>query len=89
MHTLFTSTCNDLLALFRSLPADKIRDYCSPAVYSRGMDYFQSDLVSQLVYNKEKTILKAVVSGDDDYTVTIKMDNGSISGSCTCPSANI
>ena len=85
MHTLFTSTRNDLLTFFRSLPADKIRDCCSSAVYSRGEDYFQSDTVSQLVYNREKTVLKATVSGDDDYTVTIKMDNGSISGSCTCP----
>ena len=66
MHTLFTSTRNDLLAFFRSLPADKIRDCCSPAVYSRGMDYFQTDAVSQLVYNKEKTVLKAIVSGSDD-----------------------
>ena len=55
MHTLFTSTRNDLLTFFRSLPADKIRDCCSPTVYSLGKDYFQTDAVLQLLCRTKDT----------------------------------
>ena len=85
MHTLFATVQNNLLTFFRSLSADTVRDCCSTSVYSRGKDYFESDSVSQLIYNHEKTRLKAIVSGNDDYTVTVTLDNGRITGSCTCP----
>ena len=85
MHTLFSTPQRDLFTFFRSLPADDIRDCCTPSIYRRGQDYFESDAVSGITYDREKTMLKAIVSGDDDYTVKIMLHDGKISGSCTCP----
>jgi uncharacterized Zn finger protein len=85
MYSLFNTAGNNLLAFFRSLPTDKIRDCCTASIYRRGEDYYESDAVSQLSFNHEQTVLKAIVEGNDDYAVTIALDNGKISGSCTCP----
>ncbi len=85
MHTLFSTSKNTLHAFFSSLSPDDIRDCCSPPVYKRGEDYFESDCVSQATYNEGKTLLKAVVNGNDDYTVTIMLSGGKVSGLCTCP----
>jgi len=84
MHTLFTTSKKSLNAFFRSLSVDDIRDCCSLSVFSRGEDYFDSDCVDQAVYNKEKTTLKAIVNGHEDYAVSIVLAEGTISGSCTC-----
>ena len=89
MHTLFTTTTNDLNVFFRSLSTDDIRDCCSPSVYKRGEDYFDSEAVSLLTYHNEKTQLKAIVSGENDYTVTIEIGGGKVSGSCTCPYGDV
>jgi uncharacterized Zn finger protein len=85
MHTLFTTFQKDLNAFFRSLQADDIRDCCSPAIYRRGEEYFEEDAVERITYNDTKTLLKATVCGGDDYTVTIALRDGEVSGSCTCP----
>ena len=84
MHTLFTTIQNSLPAFFRSLPADALRDCCSPSDYSLGKDYFEAKAVSQLIFNNEKTRLNAIVNGNDNYSVTIMLDKGKITGSCTC-----
>ena len=84
MHTLFTTSKKSLNAFFESLSADDIRDCCSSSVFCRGEDYFDSDRVDQAVYNKEKTTLKAIVNGSEDYAVSIVLADGTISGSCTC-----
>ncbi len=85
MYILFTTSQNNLQNFFHSLLADDIRDCCGSSVYSRGEDHFESDCVAQAIYNEGKTILKAVVNGSEDYTVTIKLGGGKVSGSCTCP----
>ena len=89
MHTLFTTVQRSLPAFFRSLPADDVRDCCSPSDYNHGKDYFEAKAVSQLVFNNEKPRLKAIVSGNNDYSVTITLDNGRITGSCTCPDYDV
>ena len=40
MHALFTTVQRSLPAFFSSLPADAVRDCCSPSDYSHGKDYF-------------------------------------------------
>ena len=89
MHSLFTTTTNDLNVFFRSLSTDDIRDCCSPSVYRRGESYFESEAISSLTFHHEKTQLKAIVSGEDDYTVTIGISEGEVSGSCTCPYGDV
>jgi len=89
MYTLFTAFQNDLHSFFRSLSSDDIRDCCAPSVYRRGEEYFEEDAVTRLTYNDRKTLLKAVVCGNDDYTVTIALSDGNISGSCTCPFGDV
>ena len=84
MHLLFTTIQNSLPAFFRLLPADALRDCCSPSDYSHGKDYFEAKAVSQLIFNNEKTRLNAIVNGNDNYSVTIMLDKGKITGSCTC-----
>jgi uncharacterized Zn finger protein len=89
MHTLFDTSKKNLHAFFKSLSSDDIRDCCSLSVFRRGEDYFESDAVYQAIYNKEKTLLKAIVNGNEDYTVTIMLTEGAISGSCTCPYGDV
>ena len=85
MHTLFSTSKKNLHVFFNSLSDDDIRDCCSPAIFRRGEEYFDDDCVDQAAYNKEKTALKAIVAGNDDYTVNIVLADGKVSGSCTCP----
>jgi hypothetical protein len=85
MHSLFSTSQSDLSAFFRTLQTDDIRDCCSSKIYRRGEDYFESDAVSRIAYNGEKTLLKATVCGEDNYTVTIVLRDGKIFGSFTCP----
>jgi len=89
MHKLYHTSKNNLSEFFSSLSDDDIRDCCSPSVYRRGEDYFESDCVHQAIYNKEKTALKAAVSGNENYTVTIVLGDGKVSGSCTCPYGDV
>ena len=89
MHTLFTTSQSDLYLFFRSLSTDDIRECCSSSIYRRGEDYFESDTVTRMTYNDGKTMLKATVCGEDDYTVNIVLVGGTISGSCTCPYGDV
>ena len=89
MHTLFTTSQKDIILFFRSLSEDDVRECCSSSIYRRGEDYFESDAVTRLTCNDGKTILKATVSGDDDYTVNIVLAGDTISGSCTCPYGDV
>ena len=84
MHSLFTTSENDLSVFFKSLSPDEVRSCCSLSVHRRAQDYYESDAVSRLTYNSEKTKLKAVVSENSDYTVNITVDSGMVYGSCTC-----
>ncbi|MDR0796146.1 MAG: SWIM zinc finger family protein [Tannerella sp.] len=85
MHKLFNTSKQSLSDFFDSLSEDDIQDCCSPTIYQRGADYYDADDVYQATYNKEKTLLKAIVSGNKEYAITISLGNGSVSGSCTCP----
>ena len=84
MHTLFSTSKKNLHIFFNSLSDDEIRECCSSSVFRRGEEYFDSDYIDQATYNKDQTMLKSIVSGNDDYTVTILLANGKVSGSCTC-----
>ena len=85
MHTLFSTSKKNLHAFFNSISDDDIRDCCSSAVFRRGEEYFDDDCISQATYNKGKNTLKAIVTGNEDYTVNIVLSGGTILGSCTCP----
>ena len=89
MHTLFNTSKKNLHVFFSSLAADDIHDCCSLSVFHRGENYLESDAVYQATYNKEKTRLKAIVGGNEDYTVTVTLADGSVSGSCTCPYGDV
>jgi hypothetical protein len=89
MHTLFSAPHNDLYRFLLSLSMDEIRDCCTSAIYKRGEDYFDSGAILRLTFNKEKTLLRATVEGDEEYTVTLKLADGKVSGACTCPYAEV
>ena len=89
MHILFNTSKKDLHSFFNTLSDDEIRDCCTPSVFNRGEDYFDSDSVYQAMYNREKTSLKATVSGNEEYSVSIVLADGKVSGSCTCPYGNV
>lgn len=60
----------------------------SAAVYQRGLQYYNHNLVSNLVYDRNFKIWSAVVHGSDEYFVeinTAEMENGSFDVSCNCP----
>ena len=89
MHTLFNTSKKNLQTFFNTLSDDEIRDCCSSSVFNRGEDYFDTDSVYQATYNREKTLLKAIVSGSEEYAVTIVLAEGKVSGSCTCPYGDV
>ncbi len=85
MHALFSTNKNNLFDFVRTLSTHDVRDCCSSKIYERGQDYFESDCISDAVFNREKTQLKTTVEGSEDYTVVIELSNGRVYGSCTCP----
>ncbi|ALX49770.1 helicase SNF2 [Lentibacillus amyloliquefaciens] len=65
-----------------------IQKMFSDVVYKRGLKYYNRDLVSNLIYDRNFNIWSAVVKGTDDYFVEINMadeEKGSMDVSCNCP----
>jgi len=89
MYTLFNTSKKSLHEFLNSISDDDVRDCCSLSVFRRAEEYYYAEHVYQASYNKEKTSLKALVSGNDDYTVTVLLADGKVSGSCTCPHDDI
>ncbi|QKY70586.1 DEAD/DEAH box helicase [Lentibacillus sp. CBA3610] len=65
-----------------------IQKMFSAAVYQRGLQYYNRNLVSDLVYDRNFKIWSAVVHGTEDYFVeinTAEQSSGSFEVSCNCP----
>lgn len=58
------------------------RSFAKP-VRNRGQQYFYKRLVKIGEGNKEE--VKAVVTGSDDYDVSLKVVGGELRAACTCP----
>ena len=89
MYKIFTTSKNNLHVFFSSLLAEDIRSCTSLSIFRRGEDYFESDCVSQVSYNKEMTQLRAIVNGSFDYKVQIVLDDGKVFALCTCPDEGV
>ncbi len=85
MILLFTTDKNNLSDFFETLTNGHIHDCCDSKVFHRGQEYYHNDAVKDASFNFGKTSLKSIVEGNSDYTVTISIQNGEVSGSCTCP----
>ena len=62
-------------------------DYIDKTILSRGMEYYQHKYIKSLEYDEDDNEWIAEVSGNDYYTVTVKLsDSGDIiKSSCDCP----
>ncbi len=85
MSSLFITKENNLSAFFRTVSAEDIKDCSESRVYHLGMEYYKYDSVKEASYNLDKLRLKTIVKGRTEYTVTISLKNGEVSGLCTCP----
>ncbi|MGV8138155.1 MAG: SWIM zinc finger domain-containing protein [Mangrovibacterium sp.] len=85
MAVLFTTKENDLPGFFNAISAEDIRNRFEPDVYGRGLRYFRNGTVAEASFNAGKTELKALVKGRSDYAITVSLNNGKVSGICTCP----
>jgi uncharacterized Zn finger protein len=84
MSVLFTTKENDLSRFFKTISGDDIQNCAAPEVYSRGLRYFNNGLVAEAAIDAGKAELKAIVKGKSDYTVTVWLQDGKVSGLCTC-----
>ncbi len=66
---------------------NNIQEYIEPVIYKRGENYFESGAVVKL--ERSSLIWDAVVSGMNEYHVTVQLDknNEIVSSSCNCPYA--
>ncbi|MGV8091376.1 MAG: SWIM zinc finger domain-containing protein [Mangrovibacterium sp.] len=85
MSVLFTTKENDLSRFFKTISGDDIQNCADPEVYSRGLRYFNNGSVAEAAINAGKVELKAIVKGKSDYMVTVWLQDGKVSGLCTCP----
>jgi uncharacterized Zn finger protein len=85
MQLLFTTDEKTLPDFFEALSDTEIKNYCESKIYHRGKEYYKSGTVNEAAYNSTKTSLKTVVEGNSNYTVKITLEDGEVSGSCTCP----
>jgi len=85
MQLLFTTDEKTLPNFFKTLSDSKIKNYFESKIYHRGKEYYKSGTVNEAAYNSTKTSLKTVVEGNSNYTVKIKLEDGEVSGSYTCP----
>jgi uncharacterized Zn finger protein len=63
-----------------------IRRLAGAQSYQRGLDYFSHGHVESL--EDEDELVRAVVRGNQDYTVTLAADEGILDYSCDCPVGN-
>ena len=61
----------------------------SSTIWRRGENYYRGWRVSNLDYDQDSDMCEADVSGEDDYHVTIWLDNGEVLDmECDCPYAS-
>jgi len=65
----------------------RMEDEFEPRILYRGFEYFEQDRVRGM--HRRKNIVTAVVSGSQDYDVTLRFKDGELTGmECTCPYAS-
>lgn len=70
-----------------TITAAALRRAADSRSYKRGEDYFQRGLVRSLLADGDEIVAK--VHGTQDYKVRLQMDDGDISGECSCPMGNM
>ena len=75
----------DLEQFFETFSEEEIQNHCPSEICYRGTEYFENNFVSNGVFNADKTVLTAKVSGSRDYTIQIRLKHGTVDVSCTCP----
>jgi hypothetical protein len=85
MSQLFITKQKNLLDFFKTISSDELQGCCESKIYHRGLEYFKYGYVADASYNIDKTRLKTLVKGNSEYTVVVKLQNGEVEGSCTCP----
>lgn len=85
MSSLFLTIQKNLPGFFETIAVDDIKDCSESKVYHRGREYYDSGCVTEASYNMDRVRLKTIVEGNHRYSVTISLQNGQVSGSCTCP----
>src|SRR5215467_11766302 len=70
-------------SLSRAINDAVVRRLADAQSYPRGLDYFSHGHVESLVDGDDG--VRAVVRGNQDYTVTLAADDGVLDYSCDCP----
>jgi thiol-disulfide isomerase/thioredoxin len=65
------------------ITAEKIRSLSTETSFERGMDYFTHGRVKNIAQFGNK--ITAIVSGTEDYQVTIRLKKDDFTAECTCP----
>ena len=63
----------------------KLLAIAGEATFAKGMQLFQADKVHQLTWQENSVSAKVV--GSHEYQVSLQIDEGEVSSSCTCPAA--
>ncbi len=85
MTTLFTSIEQDLKSFLESLSPEDIQEMIDDAIYTKGKQYYEWELVENAQYSFDKSRLTATVAGSMDYTVRLALQEESIFANCSCP----
>ncbi len=68
-----------------NIPLDEFEEIVGEVIFERGLSYFLNDYVTEFV-EIAKGEYEAIVSGTDEYTVELKIENGVITEyDCDCP----
>ena len=70
----------------KSLSESVIKTLAGEAAYTRGLEYYNQGRVEQL--NINNTHIQAVVSGENQYSVTLNHTAKIFDGSCDCPASD-
>lgn len=85
MFPLFKSRKKSLPDFFKTLSDSDIKNCCQSKTYRRGVEYYENDLITDVVINTDTNRLTAIVEGRQPYTVQVIFKKGEVSAACSCP----
>ena len=78
-----------LLKYISGLRAQELKKLVNADAYERGMNYHRNGFVETFSWSDDKTTLRSLVSGNDDYMVRLELSNEALKSTCTCPAWDV
>ena len=89
MQLLFSTDEKNLTDFFETISEEDIQECCDLKIYHRGIEYYNNSNVREVIYDSSIKVLKTEVEGNSNYIVKITLDQGEVSGSCSCPYGDV